>query len=91
VPVVFPLAWGAAGTDEAAAVDATLRAAAPSKAPRTERVLMPMLNTCRTLPGPFRRTRGRVTHERAADLAVVPDRRGSLRRPRHRLTVDSGH
>jgi probable F420-dependent oxidoreductase len=33
VPVVFPLAWGAAGTDEAAALDATLRAAAPSWAP----------------------------------------------------------
>ena len=33
VPVVFPVTWGAAGTDEAAAVEATLRAAAPSWAP----------------------------------------------------------
>jgi probable F420-dependent oxidoreductase len=33
VPVVFPVTWGAAGTDEAAAVEATLRAAAPSRAP----------------------------------------------------------
>jgi probable F420-dependent oxidoreductase len=33
VPVIFPLTWGAAGTDEAAAIDATLQAAAPSQAP----------------------------------------------------------
>jgi alkanesulfonate monooxygenase SsuD/methylene tetrahydromethanopterin reductase-like flavin-dependent oxidoreductase (luciferase family) len=33
VPVVFPLTWGAAGTDETAALDATLRAAALSQAP----------------------------------------------------------
>lgn len=33
VPVVFPLTWGAAGTDQTAALDATLRAAAASRGP----------------------------------------------------------